>query len=188
MYQGTLQPRLENHWGIKTIKWRKYWRDLWFQQLPESILVKSIIKGKCPHGIQLEGQQMRKRHSSGEGGCRAGVGGEVFCSGSSPGPGWAGCGAVGREQCVDGKNTEWTLVNPWFFTSASLLQVRLKTCIVHGILQARILEWVAFPFSRGSSQPRNWTQVSHTASRFFTGWARREAWDCVLPPIKYWRS
>ena len=33
-------------------------------------------------------------------------------------------------------------------------------CIVHGILQARILEWVAFPFSRGSSQPRNWTQVS----------------------------
>ena len=33
-------------------------------------------------------------------------------------------------------------------------------CIVHGILQARILEWVAFPFSRGSSQPRDWTQVS----------------------------
>ena len=32
---------------------------------------------------------------------------------------------------------------------------------VHGILQARILEWVAFPFSRGSSQPRDQTQVSH---------------------------
>ena len=31
---------------------------------------------------------------------------------------------------------------------------------VHGILQARILEWVAFPFSKGSSQPRDWTQVS----------------------------
>ena len=40
--------------------------------------------------------------------------------------------------------------------------------IVHGILQARILEWVAFPFSRGSSQPRDWTQVSHIAGRFFT--------------------
>ena len=40
--------------------------------------------------------------------------------------------------------------------------------IVHGILQARILEWVAFPFSRGSSQPRDWTQVSCTAGRFFT--------------------
>ena len=33
-------------------------------------------------------------------------------------------------------------------------------CIVHGILQARILEWAAFPFSRGSSQPRDRTQVS----------------------------
>ena len=42
---------------------------------------------------------------------------------------------------------------------------------VHGILQARILEWVALPFSRGSSQPRDWTQVSHTADEFFTSWA-----------------
>ena len=39
---------------------------------------------------------------------------------------------------------------------------------VRGILQARILEWVAIPFSRGSSWPRNWTQVSHIAGRFFT--------------------
>ena len=38
----------------------------------------------------------------------------------------------------------------------------------HGILQARILEWVAIPFSRGSSQPRDQTQVSHIAGRFFT--------------------
>ena len=38
---------------------------------------------------------------------------------------------------------------------------------VHGILQARILEWVAFPFSRGSSQPRNRTQVSHIAGGSF---------------------
>ena len=43
---------------------------------------------------------------------------------------------------------------------------------VHGILQARILEWVASPFSKGSSQPRDGTQVSHTAGRFFTSWAR----------------
>ena len=46
---------------------------------------------------------------------------------------------------------------------------------IHGILQARILEWVAFPFSRGSSQPRDRTQVSHIAGRFFTNWATREA-------------
>ena len=39
---------------------------------------------------------------------------------------------------------------------------------VPGLLQARILEWVAFPFSRGSSQPRDRTQVSRIAGRFFT--------------------
>ena len=47
--------------------------------------------------------------------------------------------------------------------------------LVHGILQARILEWVAFPFSRESSQPRDWTQVFHIAVWFFTSWATREA-------------
>ena len=46
---------------------------------------------------------------------------------------------------------------------------------VHGILQARTLEWVAFPASRGSSKPRDWTQVSCIAGRFFTSWATREA-------------
>ena len=48
-----------------------------------------------------------------------------------------------------------TLCNPMDYT-------------VHGILQARILEWVAFPFSRGSSQPRDRTPVSRIAGRFFT--------------------
>ena len=48
-----------------------------------------------------------------------------------------------------------TLCNPMDYT-------------VHGILQAGILEWVAFPFSRGSSQPRNRTQVSHIPGVFFT--------------------
>ena len=45
----------------------------------------------------------------------------------------------------------------------------------HGILQAVVLEWVSIPFSRGSSQPREWTQVSCIAGRFFTVWATREA-------------
>ena len=45
---------------------------------------------------------------------------------------------------------------------------------VHGILQARILEWVVIPFSKGFSQPRDWTWVSHIAGRFFTIWATRE--------------
>ena len=45
----------------------------------------------------------------------------------------------------------------------------------HGIFQARILEWVAISFSRGSSRPRDWTRVSHIiVSRRFTIWATRE--------------
>ena len=56
-----------------------------------------------------------------------------------------------------------TLCNPMHYT-------------VHGILQARILEWVAFPFSRGSSQPRDRTQVSHIAGGFFTSWVTKEAY------------
>ena len=46
---------------------------------------------------------------------------------------------------------------------------------VHEILRERILEWVAIPFSRESSQPKNQTRVSCIAGRFFTSWATREA-------------
>ena len=46
---------------------------------------------------------------------------------------------------------------------------------VHWILQARILEWVAIPFFRGSSWPRDWIWVSCNAGGFFTVWATREA-------------
>ena len=43
----------------------------------------------------------------------------------------------------------------------------------------RILKWVAYPFSRGSSQPRNWTRVSCIAGGFFTNWAIREVFHCL---------
>ena len=46
---------------------------------------------------------------------------------------------------------------------------------VHEILQVRILKWVAIPFSRGSSWPRDWTWISWTAGRSFSIQARREA-------------
>ena len=49
---------------------------------------------------------------------------------------------------------------------------------VHGIFQARILEWAAISFSRGSSQPRDRTRVSCIADRSFTIWATREAQEC----------
>ena len=61
----------------------------------------------------------------------------------------------------------WLFVIPWTVAH----QVPLSM----GILQARILEWVAMPSSKGSSQPRDWTQVSHTAGGFFTIWATRKA-------------
>ena len=55
---------------------------------------------------------------------------------------------------------------------------------VHEILQARIVEWVAISFSRGSSPPRNQTQVSCIAGRFFPNWAIREAQKISLSKTK----
>ena len=49
---------------------------------------------------------------------------------------------------------------------------------IHGIFQARVLEWIAISFSRGSSWPRTRTRVSHIAGRRFTLWATREA--CIF--------
>ena len=50
---------------------------------------------------------------------------------------------------------------------------------VHGVFQAKILEWVAMPSSRRSSWPTDWTWVSCIAGRFFTVWATRETFSCV---------
>ena len=52
---------------------------------------------------------------------------------------------------------------------------------VHGILQARILKWVAVSFSRGSSQPRDQTQVSRTAGGFFNSWATYDLGTIIYP-------
>ena len=62
------------------------------------------------------------------------------------------------------------------------LDYNLPGSSVHGILQARILEWGAIPFSKGSSQPRNRTRVSCIVGTFFTIWAIREApwWEVLL--------
>ena len=65
---------------------------------------------------------------------------------------------------------EWVKVAQLCLTLCNLMDYT-----IHGILQARILEWVAFPFSRGSSQSMDQIQVSHIAGRFFTSWATREA-------------
>ena len=59
------------------------------------------------------------------------------------------------------------------------MKCHLPGSFVHGILQARILEWVAVPFSRGSSQTRDQTQISHIAGSFFTIWATSKAQNGV---------
>ena len=65
---------------------------------------------------------------------------------------------------TDVKEMKWkSLSHPW------------DDYVVHGILQARILEWIAIPFSRGSSQPKDWTRASCIAGWLFISWATREA-------------
>ena len=66
---------------------------------------------------------------------------------------------------------------------------------VHGILQARILVWVAIPFSREYFQPRDRTQVSCIKGRFFTSWTTREETNTIwfqlydiLEKTKLWRQ
>ena len=61
----------------------------------------------------------------------------------------------------------------------------LPVTSLHGILQARILEWVAISFSRGSSWPRNWTRVSYIAGRFFTVWATGKSLALSNHPLQY---
>ena len=78
---------------------------------------------------------------------------------------------------------------PWRLCAQSCAQLYLTLCdpldcsppgfSVHGMLQTRILEWVAISFSRGSYRPRDRSQVSCTAGRFFTNWATRKAFMCL---------
>ena len=74
-------------------------------------------------------------------------------------------------------------------TLCSPMDCSLSGSSVHGILQARILEWVAISFSRGSSPPRDWTWLSRIAGRFFTIW---DSWEAphtlkamVFPVVMY---
>ena len=69
------------------------------------------------------------------------------------------------------KESEVTHLCP---TLCNLMDCSLPGSSVHGILQARVLEWVAISLSRGSSQPRDRTLASHIAGRRFTVWATRE--------------
>ena len=80
---------------------------------------------------------------------------------------------------VRGAQSQWlrdpVKVPQLYLTLCKPMDFNLPGSSVHGILQARILEWRAIPFSRGSSQPRDQTQVSCVGGGFFTIWATREA-------------
>ena len=66
-------------------------------------------------------------------------------------------------------------------SSLGPIDCSLSVSSVHGILQARLLEWVAIHFFRGSSWPRDWIWVSCIAGRFFTIWATRVSIKQMLP-------
>ena len=69
---------------------------------------------------------------------------------------------------------KWSEVSQSCPTLCDPVDCSLPGSSVHGIFQARVLEWIAISFSRGSSQPRDRTQVSCIAGRRFTIWATRE--------------
>ena len=77
-------------------------------------------------------------------------------------------GMVNKAKHPKGKNS-WAA--NWLTESHSVASNSLQPHELYS-LQTRILEWVAFPFSRGSSHPRDWTQVSCIVGSFFTSWAK----------------
>ena len=69
---------------------------------------------------------------------------------------------------------KYFVVQQIFWLPVKIHDVCLSGSSIHGILQAGILEWIAISFSRGSSQPKDWTWVSRIVGRCFTIWAARE--------------
>ena len=76
------------------------------------------------------------------------------------------------------QRSEWVKVAESSLVLCDPMDCNLPGSSVHGILQASVLEWVAIFFSRRSSWPRDQTQVSCIAGRFFIIWATREAEEC----------
>ena len=104
---------------------------------------------------------------------------------------------IWRVDLSECKNQNWKL----YVSEAKVAQLCQTLCdpmdysppgsSVHGILQARVLEWVAMPSSKESFQPRDRTKVSHIAGRFFTIWDTREARWVFVPVLvicQVWRS
>ena len=96
---------------------------------------------------------------------------------------FSACLLFTHESESDSRSVVSNSTTPWNNNNVSLLFL--------GISQARILEWVAIPFSRGSSQARDWTQVSCIAGGFFTSWATKGSpriLEWVTYPFSSWSS
>ena len=74
------------------------------------------------------------------------------------------------------------------YDSCDPMNYSLPGSSVHGILQARILEWVTISFSRGTSWPRDRTRVSHIGGRRFNLWATREALNHLFQDVSVQES
>ena len=79
-----------------------------------------------------------------------------------------------KELATHSNKLAWEI--PWTEEPGGLRSLRLQRVRYNwsDLAHTRILEWVAYPISSGSSQPRNWTRVSCIAGGFFTNWAMRE--------------
>ena len=78
-------------------------------------------------------------------------------------------------------STEWIVQS--CLTLCDPMDCSFPGSSIHGILQAKVLEWVAISFSRGSSWLRDWTRISHIVGRCFTVWATRKAFICWNPTV-----
>ena len=120
-------------------------------------------------------------------GCPPGSGAAFLHGVSGPVGEWGPChSSLLRSSCWS-----WLLTAVLCLVSQSCLTLcdpmvcSLPGSSVHGILPARILDWVAYPFSRGSSQPKDQTGVSCIAGGFFTCWATREAFATPVQSSPY---
>ena len=80
---------------------------------------------------------------------------------------------------------KWSEVAQWCPTLCDPMHYSLSGSSIHGIFQARVLEWIAISFSRGSSRPRNRPRVSPIAGRHFIVWARTQ-WMWELDYKEIW--
>ena len=84
----------------------------------------------------------------------------------------------------DWSEVKWSEVAQSFPTLCDLMDCSLPRSSIHGNFQARVLEWVAISFSRGSSQPRDQTLVSRIVGRRFTVWATRKVIRWVIRAVQ----